>query len=183
MKCRQKTRTSLALLLIGAMLAGSAVASDLPKRKAGLWEMKAQMDGMPRGSAIQMCVDPASDDLMQQQAQEKQKCSKTEVKTGGGKTTIHAVCQVEGSTVTMDGVYTGSFQSAYKGDLDMRYDPPINGMSKVHMIQEAKWLGPCKPGQKPGDVIMPNMGNMNLNDMMKDPRLQEMMKRRPMQGQ
>jgi hypothetical protein len=183
MESGRKITTSLALLLVGIMLAGTASGGDLPKRKAGLWEVKAQMDGMPQGSSIQMCVDPSSDDLMQQQAQEKQKCSTTEVNTRGGKTTVHAVCQVAGSTVTMDGVYTGSFQSSYRGDLNIRYDPPINGMNKVHMIQEAQWLGPCKPGQKPGDIITPNMGNMNLNDMMKDPRMQEMMKRRSLPGQ
>ena len=48
------------------------------------------------------------------------------------------------------------------------------------MTQEARWLGPCKPGQKPGDVIMPNMGgaggSINVNEMMKDPKIQEMMR-------
>ena len=34
-----------------------------------------------------------------------------------------------------------------------------------------------KPGQKPGDVIMPGMGGVNINEMMKDPKIQEMMKR------
>ena len=42
---------------------------------------------------------------------------------------------------------------------------------------DARWVGPCKPGQKPGDVIMPNVGGMNINEMMKDPKIQEMMKR------
>ena len=32
-------------------------------------------------------------------------------------------------------------------------------------------------GQKPGDVIMPNMKNMNIDEIMKDPKIQEMMKR------
>ncbi|WP_442764215.1 hypothetical protein, partial [Malikia spinosa] len=43
-------------------------------------------------------------------------------------------------------------------------------------------LGPCKPGQKHGDVVMPGMpgGNKSLQDMMNDPRMRELMKR---QGQ
>jgi hypothetical protein len=60
------------------------------------------------------------------------------------------------------------------------------------MTQEARWLGPCKPGQKPGDIMMPGMpplntGNMqemmkdrqarDLQEMMKDPQVREMMKR------
>jgi hypothetical protein len=176
-------RASLLLLLLGCAVATSAVAGDMPKRKAGLWEMHTQMEGMPGGPPIQMCVDPASDNLMQQQAKEKPNCSTMDVKTGAGRTTIHAVCRMQGSTMTMDAVYTGNFESGYKGDMKMRHSPPIQGMSDAHMTQEAKWLGPCKPGQKPGDVIMPGMGDFNVNDMMKDPRLKEMMKRQQKQGQ
>ena len=29
-------------------------------------------------------------------------------------------------------------------------------------------LGPCKAGQKPGDMIMPGMGTMNMKDLMKN---------------
>ena len=39
------------------------------------------------------------------------------------------------------------------------------------MVLEAKWLGPCKPGQKPGDIVMPGLkgagGQMNLQELMK----------------
>jgi hypothetical protein len=41
-------------------------------------------------------------------------------------------------------------------------------MKSSKQSMEAKWLGPCKPGQKPGDVIMPGMGSMNINEMMKN---------------
>ena len=173
---------ALALLLVGGMVTAGAIAGDLPKRKPGLWEVHTQMDGMPGSPAIQMCVDRASDNLIEQRAKDKADCSTMDVKTGAGRTTIHAVCRVEKSTMTMDGMYTGNFESGYKGDMKMRYDPPMQGMSETHLIQDAKWLGPCKPGQKGGDVIMPNAGKFNMNEMMKDPRFQEMMKRQQ-QGQ
>lgn len=172
------------LLLCGGVVAASAIAGDMPKRKSGLWEVRTQMDGMPAGvGAMQMCVDASSDNLMQQRAKEKSDCSTMDVKSSAGSAKIHAVCRMEGSTVTMDAVYTGSFDSGYKSDMRMRYNPPVHGMSESHMTQEAKWLGACKAGQKPGDVIMPNMGNFNMNEMMKDPRMQEMMKRQQRQGE
>jgi len=174
---------SIFLLLLGGAVATGAVAGDMPKRKAGLWEMHTQMDGMPGGPPIQMCVDPASDNLMQQQAREKPDCSTMDVKTGAGRTTIHSVCRMQGTTVTMDAVYTGKFESGYKADMKMRYNPPLQGMSEAHMTQEGKWLGPCKPGQKPGDIIMPGRGDFNMNEMMNDPRMKEMMKRQQKQGQ
>jgi len=35
-------------------------------------------------------------------------------------------------------------------------------------IIDAKWLGPCKPGQKPGDISMPGMPEgINMDDLMK----------------
>ena len=32
---------------------------------------------------------------------------------------------------------------------------------------EAKWLGACKPDQKPGDIMMPGGIKMNIKDMEK----------------
>ena len=176
---------TLSLLILGGAVAASAFGADIPKRRAGLWEMQTQMEGMPGGPQMQVCVDKASDNILQQRAKEKPpECSTMDIKGGGGgRTTLHAVCKAEGSTMTMDAVFTGSFESGYKGDMKMRYNPPLHGMSDAHMTQEAKWLGACKPGQKPGDVIMPDMGNMNMNEMMNDPRMKEMMKRRQMKGQ
>lgn len=178
-----KTSISILSLLLSATLISNAGAADMPKRKAGLWEVHTQMDNMPRNMAIQMCVDQTSDNLMQQRGKDKADCSTMNVKKNANNTTVHAVCRSEGSTMTMDAVYTGSFDSGYRADMKMHYDPPQHGMSDMHMVQDAKWLGPCKAGQKAGDVVMPNMGNFNVNEMMKDPRLQEMMKRQQDQDQ
>ena len=32
------------------------------------------------------------------------------------------------------------------------------------MTIEAKWLGACKPDQKPGDIVMPGGYKMNIKD-------------------
>lgn len=180
MKHRLDTR-KISLLIMGlaaAALAGTALAVDAPKRKPGLWEISSRMDGMPNMGAMQQCIDQNTDDLMQQRAQKKKPdCSVMDIKPQGGKVTIHSVCKFERTTATTDAVFTGAFDSAYKGDMKMHYSQPMHGVSDSKMSMEAKWLGPCKPGQKPGDVIMPNMKNMNMNEMMKNPKFQEMMKR------
>ena len=173
-----------AVMIIGlsASLATTATAADMPKRKAGLWEINMRMDGAPSMGPIQQCIDQNTDNLMQQKAKEqKPDCSVMDVKTSGNRVTIHSVCNMEGTTVTSDGVFEGAFDASYRGTMKSRYNPPMHGMSESNMTQEARWLGPCKPGQKPGDVIMPNMGmgpggTVNINDMMKDPKVQEMMR-------
>jgi hypothetical protein len=169
---------SLFILVLAAVgMTTSALSADMPKRKAGLWEINMRMEGAPGMGPMQQCIDQNTDNLMQQKAKDyKQNCSVMDVKPSGNKLTIHSVCKMEGSTATTDGVFEGSFDSSYKGTMKTRFSPPMHGMSESNMTQEARWLGPCKAGQKPGDVIMPNMGGMNINDMMKDPKMQEMMR-------
>lgn len=169
---------ALLLLTLSACLAGGALAADLPKRKPGLWEINTRMEGMPSMGAMQQCIDQHTDNLMQQEAKnQKVDCSVMDVKTQGDRATVHSVCRMEGTTATTDALFVGAFESGYKGDIKVHYAPPLHGMSEMKMSQEAKWLGPCKSGQKPGDVIMPNMGKINVNEMMNDPQFKEMMKR------
>ena len=180
MKSQSHIRNTFSLLVFGltaASLAGSAHAADMPKRKAGLWEINMHMEGAPGMGPMQQCIDQNTDNMMQQQAKGKADCSVMDIKPTGNKVTIHTVCKMEGSTATTDGVFEGSFESNYKGTMKTRFNPPMHGMSESNMTQEARWLGPCKAGQKPGDVIMPSMGGVNINDMMKDPKMKEMMKK------
>ncbi len=178
-------RRTLSLLVIGlatAGLAGSALAADMPKRKSGLWEINMRNNGSPSMGPIQQCVDQNTDNLMQQKAKEHtQDCSVMDVKPSGNKVTVHSVCKMDGSTATTDGVFEGAFDSSYKGTMKTKFSPPMHGMSESNMALDARWLGPCKPGQKPGDVIMPNMGGININEMMKDPKIQEMMRKQQQQ--
>lgn len=181
MKFHSATRRTFSLLVLGlaaSSLATGALAGELPKRKAGLWEINVHMDGMPNMGAIQQCIDQNTDNIMQQKAKSnKQDCSVMDVNTSGNRVTVHAVCKMNGSTATTDGVFEGAFDASYRGSTKTRFNPPFHGMSESNMTQEARWIGPCKPGQKPGDVIMPNIGGMNINQMMKDPKMQEMMRR------
>ena len=169
--------SQISLALIAGLLAAQANAADAPKRKSGLWEMKTQMAGVPSQGPMQMCVDQASDNMMQERSKEKSNCPVMDVNRGVGKVTIHAVCKHEGTTTTSDAVITGDFENSYRSDMVIRYDPPQQGMKEMKMVQEARWLGPCKPGQKPGDVMMQGMPAMNMQEMMKDPQVREMMKR------
>ena len=152
-----------AVTLTGFALTSTVNAMDAPKRKSGLWEIKTMMQGMPGGGmAMQHCIDEKTDDLMKQSAekQAKQTCTVNDMKRDGDRMTIHSVCKMDKSTVTTDAVFSGKFDSAYRADMKFRYDPPMNGMKEGAMNMEAKWLGACKPGQKPGDVMTSAMPGM-----------------------
>ncbi len=161
-------------------IAVPVVSAEMPKRKAGLWEIQTHMEGIPSMGAIQQCIDESTDTLMQQQAAKgKTDCSVMDVKRSNGRVSIHSVCKAEGITITSNAIFEGSFESAYKGTIKSHYDPPLNGMSDVTVLSDARWVGPCQPGQKPGDVIMPKMdmekSQKALEDMMNNPKFKEMM--------
>lgn len=158
-------------LFVALLLAGPVAAAsfDAPKRKSGLWEIKmsgAQSKGMP---ALQQCIDEKTDDLMTKEmgATQKTPCSKSEMRREGEKIVAESVCKMENSTATTRAVFTGRFDSAYKADIKTTYEPPLRGMKESSSVIEAKWLGPCQAGQKPGDMMMPGMPNINMDEMMR----------------
>jgi hypothetical protein len=155
------------VFVLAALLATQSHAADLPKRKSGLWEMKTLMAGLPPQGPMQMCVDQASDNLMQERAKEKVNCPVMEVSHSAGKVLIHTICKQDGTTATSDAVITGDFENNYRNEMSITYTPPQHGMSSLKMTQEARWLGPCKAGQKPGDIMMPGRPAMNMQEMMK----------------
>jgi hypothetical protein len=163
--------------MTGAVMAGNSYATDTPKRKSGLWEINMRMEGAPSMGQIQQCIDQNTDNLMQQRDNKiKQDCSVMEIKNQDNKITLHSICKVADSTATTDAVFVGSFDNAYKGDIKTSYNPPVHGRVETSISMEAKWLSACKPGQKAGDVIMPNMKGLNINELMNDPKIKEMMR-------
>ena len=164
-----------AAVLTTVLAAAPAFALDMPPRKAGLWELKMIFEGrnLP-AQVMKQCVDAATDKLMNMNfgGSNEQACSKLDMKTSGGSITIDSVCKFGEMTTTSHSVVTGSFDSAYtvKVASTRQGGPPMPGVAagaETHMTIEAKWLGACAAGQKPGDVIMANGMSMNVLDMQK----------------
>ena len=158
---------TLFVALLVMSTTASAAASSAPKRKSGLWEIKissAQGQGIP---AMQQCVDAKSDDIMKGDPNQGS-CSKSEFRKEGERLIHDTVCNVQGSTARTRSVLSGRLDSAYKVESKSTYEPPLHGMHETTTVIDAKWLGPCAPGQRAGDVLMPGMPNINMEDMMKN---------------
>jgi hypothetical protein len=143
--------------------AAPAFASDLPARKAGLWQIDTTITA---GHTVSMrqCIDARTDQLMQSRVASlpQRSCSKHDVQKSGDKITIDTVCTIAGRTTTGHIVITGSFDSAYT----MVMTSEIKGVPKPRNVtMTAKWLGPCAAGQKPGDMVLPNGKTVNIIDM------------------
>lgn len=151
-----------ALLLTVAPLAASAV--DLPKRKSGQWEISTSQTGGPPGPVAQMCIDEKTDDLTRQLAAGAVTCSKQEIRREADRYVAESVCKLGDSTATTRTVISGDFASIYQADIEATYSPPLMGMSEGRSTVTARWLGPCRSGQRPGDVTMPNGMVINLYD-------------------
>jgi hypothetical protein len=145
------------------MCAAPALASDLPARKAGLWQISRTVT-TGHTVSMQQCVDAETDQLMQSRfaSLPQQNCSKHEVQKSADKITIDSMCSVAGRTTTGHIVITGSFDSAYT----MVMTSEVKGVpTPRNVTMSAKWLGPCAAGQKPGDMVLPNGKTVNIVDM------------------
>jgi len=161
----------LGALMLAAVAASDARAVELPARKAGLWEMKTMRTGSPMPEmTMQQCTDATTDKAMSSSflPASKDMCSKQDIqKTATGYVT-DSVCAVAGMTITSHSEISGDFNAAYtvKTSSHSQGGPAAVPRDSTTVI-EAKWLGACKPDQKPGDILMPGGIKMNIMDMEK----------------
>ena len=166
-----------AIVLVGIVASNSVLAQDPPTRKAGLWQQSMAMVGTPGPvTSVTMCTDERMDRMNMQRSQDAERCTRQSVRRDGDAVVLDSVCMHEGSTVRTKGRFSGDFNSRYSGDLHSTFDPPLRGMKEMRQKVEARWLGPCKPGQKPGDVFVDGMGGININSMTQGVSPQQMQK-------
>jgi len=157
--------------LLALLPALDARAVEMPVRKAGLWEMKMARSGsaMPE-TTMQHCTDESTDKEMSTTFSplSKDLCSKQDTqKTTTGYVT-DSVCKVGAMSITSHSEITGDFNSGYAVKTTSHNDGgPANVPRDSTTTVEAKWLGACKPDQKPGDIVMPGGTKINVKDMEK----------------
>jgi hypothetical protein len=153
------------ILLAFVLTATAAQAQDKFQRKSGLWEVKrtaTRTEDQVR--TYTMCVDQASDNALRQLVggMRSESCQTSKAAREGDKLVVDATCKVQKTTATTHAVVTGKFDTAYKIESKSTFDPPLRGEKEGTTLLEAKWTGACKPGQKPGDVMLPNGSKINV---------------------
>jgi hypothetical protein len=156
------------LVSCGVLAVLPASADEIPIRKAGLWEMKVERTGSPMPDmTMQQCSDETTDREMSTAfaPMSKEICSKKDIqKTATGYVT-DSVCGFGNVSIATHSEITGDFNSAYtvKSTSHSEHGPPGLPRDFTATI-EAKWLGACKPDQKPGDIVMPGGFTLNIKD-------------------
>jgi hypothetical protein len=134
-----------------------ARASDFPARRAGLWNVTINMESAKLPAQTnKMCIDAASDARLMKLgvASKAADCTAMKVSGSGNVRTVDSVCHFNGGTQKNHVVMTYAGDSAYHMDMRSQFSPPISGHSDSHIVQDAKWAGPCPAGMRPGDMMV-----------------------------
>ena len=143
-------------------------AQDSPRRKPGLWEIRKAASenlGMP---PINFCVGEQTDTAAQhldRVAGEKGSCSIGPFKRSGISWVAESVCKDSRSVVVSQSIASGDFQKQYRIETLVFYSPPLaNNKREDKEAVVARYLGACGAGQRPGDLVVPGMGVLNMGD-------------------
>jgi len=159
-----------AALAVACVTAASAASlDDIPNRKPGLWDIKmVSADARIPPQTIQQCTDASTDaDLRTTfSPMAKEMCSQQDMQKTAAGYSIDATCNFHGIASTSHTEISGDFNSAYTVKVSTTQSSGPAGIAQAgDMTMNATWVGPCKDGQKAGDIIMPGGIKMNINDM------------------
>jgi hypothetical protein len=149
--------------------------SPLPARKGGLWEVTVRSDDLvlkrkgqatPRPQTVRQCTSAEAEPVMLTSLMPGQAdCHSLKVRRRGkgGGYDITSTCYVHDNRLDAQMELRGDLQSAYSGSFSVTYPrTPMNNTGR--MLFEGRWLGACQPGQRPGDMVLPNGVTVNVVD-------------------
>jgi len=166
--------TPAAALLAAVLAAPPALAAtEFPTLKSGQWEMTTTSSAAPANARKTMvCLDASTQKQMldMSQGMQKEMCTKMTMRRDGAKYITEAECRLGESVVRSRGVMTMLSDTAYRTEASATFDPPINkDLKESKTTVEGKFLGPCRDGMQPGDMLMPNGQKINLNKLPQPP--------------
>ena len=157
----------LALGVVAALVGAPVVAQDYPKLKSGLWEMERSGNGgAPQMNRMTMCLDATVQKQMFDMGAGTMQgmCSKHEFKMSGNRGTGDFICDFGGSRMHSTSTMAMTGDSSYRTEIHTTYEPPFMGQKESTTILTARHVGACKPGQRPGDMVLLNGQTMNVRD-------------------
>lgn len=150
-----------------------ASAQDLPPRKAGLWELTTTQTIQSSTSNPQVsthCIDAATDKAMQSLGDYiiKSKCDRLDWRREGNDRVLHAGCLYGEQPIKVFAIASGDFGTRYNTKMIVtRIGKPqwITMPPETEINTLARWVGACRAGQKPGDMILANGQFMSIRDI------------------
>jgi hypothetical protein len=162
--------SSQALVAVAAALATALPqdAASHPKRRSGLWEVRtvgADAIGMP---PTRFCVGDATDTAtahLDRAGGDRGSCTLGQFVRAGDTWVADSICREGKSTVVSRAVASGDFENEYRIDTIVTQSGGASTPRRENReAVVARWLGPCSTGQRPGDLVVPGMGTLNMDD-------------------
>ena len=166
MRSRSKV---LAFAVVLCLCASAALAAEYPTLKPGQWEMKTTSDrpgSQPHSSTI--CFDAALQQEMVDMGNgmRKEMCSRSDIRRSGAQYITDAECRIGNSVVKSHAVMTMKGDASYRTVASATYDPPLfNGVSESKTVVEATWVGACRDGLVPGDIVTSTGQKFNMRQL------------------
>ena len=160
-----------ALLLCASALpftAGAEMPHNLPDRKPGLWEVTTTDSSKGNKPEVELhCVDANTDPklkaLGKAMGEKLAKCKVLEDKKDGAAILSRITCDMgpikTDSKMRSEGDFSKDFTTVGEVKSEM---PGLMKPETTKTTTRSKWLGACKSGQKPGDVVLSDGKTVNL---------------------
>ena len=161
----------VSILFIGAS-APSLAQTEMPARKAGLWEEIHKSNLSAKAGRSLHCVGEGPDhalDLEMGDANDNGTCAPATVNRRQGLLTLEKRCKLGKSSTHAVATYKGNFASSYEMTYITQITPAIDGRTELAGKIRARWIGACKAGQNPGDVVGDSGAKINLLDFRQSP--------------
>lgn len=146
-------------LLLSLGEAFAETVTEYPKLKDGEWEISVQNMNLPKGVPANLanikslyCIDSATQDSMIAQSQDQKSCAKPVISRSGDTYLTEVSCNV-------GGVSTQSrIETTLSGDSEItsKITMTSNKLPPTSMTSTGRWIGPCREGRKPGDIVILN---------------------------
>ena len=157
---------SSALLLLATT--NCAWSTDFPKRQSGLWEIQSEVSRAAGLAPAQQCVGPNSDTAQQHLDRtigRRGFCNLGPFIRNDNRVWIaQSTCRHRRKVVSTRKIATGDFVTHYRIDTIVRSQRKQRTRTLAQDILQARYLGPCLAGQRPGDLVTPGMGTLNMTD-------------------
>lgn len=150
------------VFLLGLLaVAAAAPAAEVAWRKAGLWEVNLRQEdqSIMRAVRVQQCSAPAAEPaVLLSIVPGQEQCAPPVVQRNGDSVDIRTECRVHEAKLSAHFIMSGDFEARYQG----RFSVASAGAPRPAMIFSATWLGPCREGMKPGDMVLSNGITVNV---------------------
>ena len=116
-----------------------------------------------------MCLDEVTQAQMRDfgMGMAKDMCTRNDIRSEGNRLLTNSTCTMGTSTMKTQSVMTFNGSNGYHTEITATYDPPMFNLKESKTVLDGKWVGPCKAGQKPGDMTLENGQTVNMQQMMK----------------